>query len=240
MAYVYIQAEENGHRPHHFDAACAYYGALDNNYLVKLLSYDELLTGKFDKFIKTNLFVGTVEFMNEVFRRGNITPDRLPNSDRTPQITTIQEVVERINSGEELFVKPVSIKLFTGMVFKREYLSLLNKLPQETQVMVEKPFESPIVSEWRMYVDKGKIRYIGNYSGDIFTYPHISLRIEEHIQEMSEKFISFTCDVAILKNGHIEIVEYNDMWAIGNYGMPNDEYLNSLKKRYFQIVMNNK
>jgi hypothetical protein len=32
------------------------------------------------------------------------------------------------------------------------------------------------------------------------------------------------------------IIEYNDMWAIGNYGMPNDLYLQLLKDRYFEIV----
>ena len=31
-------------------------------------------------------------------------------------------------------------------------------------------------------------------------------------------------------------ISSNDMWAIGNYGIPNDIYLRVLKDRYFQIV----
>jgi hypothetical protein len=32
------------------------------------------------------------------------------------------------------------------------------------------------------------------------------------------------------------IVEFNDMYAIGNYGMPNDLYLRLLRERYFEIM----
>ena len=31
-------------------------------------------------------------------------------------------------------------------------------------------------------------------------------------------------------------VESNDMWAIGNYGRPNDIYIRLLRDRYFEII----
>jgi hypothetical protein len=32
------------------------------------------------------------------------------------------------------------------------------------------------------------------------------------------------------------VVEFNDMWAIGNYGVPNDLYVKALRDRYFEII----
>ena len=36
------------------------------------------------------------------------------------------------------------------------------------------------------------------------------------------------------------VVEFNDMWAIGNYGISNDLYVRMLKERYFDIIKNKK
>lgn len=43
-------------------------------------------------------------------------------------------------------------------------------------------------------------------------------------------------DSLIRRNLFVGSVEFNDMWAIGNYGIPNDMYLKSLKDRYFEII----
>lgn len=45
--------------------------------------------------------------------------------------------------------------------------------------------------------------------------------------------IAYTIDIGILESGENVVIEYNDMWAIGNYGIPNDLYLRLLKDRYF-------
>ena len=55
---------------------------------------------------------------------------------------------------------------------------------------------------------------------------------------------TFTIDMAIYKK-HPKIrlktvVEFNDMWAIGNYGISNDLYVRMLKERYFDIIKNKK
>jgi hypothetical protein len=230
---VHIQGDKI---PHHFDAACVLYGTLDLNLNYRLVTYEQVMSGELDRFINDNLFVGTVEFMTGVFDRVGIVPERLPNSDRPVEIMTAGQAISRVEQGETLFIKPVQLKLFTGMVFKREYLSILHRVPEDTQVMVEPPFSGGILSEWRMYIMGGKVKYIANYSGDVGIFPVRFESVMEHVRELSEKFISFTCDVAVMCDGSLKIVEFNDMWAIGNYGVPNDEYLSMLKKRYFQII----
>lgn len=66
---IYIQSNSEKNLPHHFDAACAMYGAIESGCDFKLVSYEEVKSGKFDSLIRSRLFVGSVEFMNEVFSR---------------------------------------------------------------------------------------------------------------------------------------------------------------------------
>lgn len=117
---IFIQSDNNRYCPHHFDAACAMYVAIDLDKKFTLISYDNLGTMS-DKFFKTfdNVFVGTVEFMKEVFRR--INPELYPrvpiNANREHVIRTIREVIEMTEMGHYKFVKPFDIKLFTGVVW---------------------------------------------------------------------------------------------------------------------------
>jgi len=43
----------------------------------------------------------------------------------------------------------------------------------------------------------------------------------------------------MLENGEVVVIEYNDMWAIGNYGIDNSTYFHLLRKRYFEIINKN-
>lgn len=232
---IYIQSDIDRKLPHHFDAATTLYGAESLNLPYRLTSYEEVSSGKFDNLIKENLFVGSVEFMTAVFNRVGKFPKRLPNSNRKTEITTIDEVIKRIELGEKLFVKSYDIKLFTGMVFEEIYLSMIKGYPKDTLVYVDKPFESKILSEWRIYVDSGKMRDAKNYSGDFKLIPNWEIS-QNIINEFVDSPICFTLDVALLENGITESVEFNDFWAIGNYGVPNDEYVSMLRKRYFEII----
>jgi hypothetical protein len=232
---IYIQSDSERKLPHHFDCASALYGCSDLGYDFRLTSFEEVESGKFDMVIPNNLFIGSVEFMTEVFNRVNKFPDRLPNSNRETHIIKLSDAISRIESDEKLFVKPYQIKLFTGMVFEKIYLSMLNPYPKDTLVYVNVPFDSPILSEWRIYVKNGRMVDAKNYSGDWKIIPDWKIA-ENIIEDFTNKPICFTLDVAVLENGKTECVEFNDMWAIGNYGIPNDEYLSLLKNRYFEII----
>lgn len=111
----------------------------------------------------------------------------------------------------------------------------ISGIPDETMVMVYDVFESPIKSEWCCYIHNKKVVDIRNYSGDLFTIPNESY-LESVIKSNIDFPIAYTIDIGVLENGKNEVIEYNDMWAIGNYGMPNDTYLRLLKDRYFEIV----
>lgn len=237
---IYVQSDERKPIPHHFDCACAMYGAIESNQDYRLTHYMEVESGKFDNLIKKALFVGSVEFMKAVFNRIGKTTVRLPeNSDRTHTITTLGKAKKVAKGGERLFIKPFDIKLFTGFVMdEMEHTSIAN-IPDDTEVMVYEPFNSNVLSEWRCYVHHNKVVDIRNYSGDIYETP-MKEYLEYIVDKNKGKFpTTYTIDVGILEwqKEHV-VIEYNDMWGIGNYGIPNDLYVSMLKERYFDIIRN--
>ena len=236
---IYIQSNTERTLPHHFDAACALYGAIDSAIDYRLTSFEEVVSGKFDNLIRTNLFVGSVEFMREVFKRVGLTDVRVPvNSNRPCEIITLIEAHKKVADGNKLFIKPLEIKLFTGLVLDGATYSCLKGLPDDTKVMAYQPFISPLISEWRVYVHNHKMVDSKNYSGDFKRTPNYEY-IENLIERNTHDFpCAYTIDRGVFDNREDAAVEYNDMWAIGNYGVPNDLYLRMLKDRYFEIVTN--
>ena len=234
---IYIQLDDERKIAHHFDCACALYGAIDSCLDYRLTTFDEVASGKFDLLIRRNLFVGSTEFMTEVFKRVGLHNVGLPlNSNRQSEIITLAEAHKRVANGSKLFIKPVQIKLFTGLVLDGMQYSCLSKLPEDTMVMAYEAFKERIESEWRIYVHRGQMIDSRNYSGEFIISPNYHY-VEAVIEQNKGKFpCAYTIDIGILSSGENVVVEYNDMWAIGNYGIPNDIYLKLLKERYFEII----
>lgn len=235
---IYIQSNKEKTLPHHFDAACAMYGAIETGKEYRLVSFEDVESGRFNLLIKQNLFVGSVEFMKEVFSKVKRENVRVPeNSNREYKTMTLGEAKKYVKStGSSIFIKPFDIKLFTGFVLDQMVHMSISDIPEDSMVMTYEVFKSPIRSEYRCYIHRDKVIDIRNYSGDIFCSPDEKY-LESVVSLNKGKFpIAYTADIGILENGENVVVEYNDMWAIGNYGMPNDLYLRLLKERYFEIV----
>lgn len=234
---VYIQSNKDKTHPHHFDCACAMYGAWDSALDIKFVTFEELQEGKYDLYLKKRLFVGSAEFMSEVFKRLNITNAKVPNnSNRIHEKITLEQAWDRAALGEKIFIKPFEIKKFTGFVLDQMQYACLNGLSRDTVVMAYKPFEHKIVSEWRLYVYKNEIIDSRNYSGDFMINPDYHYAKEIVNTNKGAFPVAYTLDMGVLENFENVVIEFNDMWAIGNYGMPNDLYLRLLTHRYFELV----
>lgn len=234
---IYIQSDSDRKLPHHFDAACALYGAKDLELPYRLTSFEEVANGKFDALLRSHLFLGSTEFMREVFSRMGMKNVGVPrNSDRTHQAITLGDARKRALSGEKLFIKPFEIKLFTGFILDQMQYTCISDIPDDTMVMAYEPFPTSILTEWRVYVHDGKVVDARNYSGDFMVQPDYT-HVKKIIADNGREFpVAYTMDVGILEGGDSVVIEFNDMWAIGNYGIPNDIYLRMLRDRYFEII----
>jgi len=135
-------------------------------------------------------------------------------------------------TNNPMFVKPVQTKLFDGaLISKQEHLSYLRL--ENCDVFVCDPIE--ILSEHRVYVHNKKAIYSCNYSGDFRISPDFSYA-DKLIDAYKEQPIAYTIDVAILKDGSMTVIEFNDFWAIGSYGLYCLNYAEMLLDRYCEIV----
>jgi len=234
---IYLQSDSNRQQPHHFDVSCAQFGSIETGQDYRLTTFEEIQSGKFNQLIKNNLFVGSVEFMREVFSKVGKDDVRVPkNSNREHTVMTLGEVQDTVKTGKKLFIKPFQIKLFTGFVIDQMVYTHIADVDENTPLMVYDVFPSRIRAEFRCYVHWNKVVDIRNYSGDFFCSPSEEY-LNHVIRENKDTFpVAYTIDIGVLESGQNVVIEYNDMWAIGNYGMPNDLYLKLLKDRYFEIV----
>jgi len=227
-----------------YDAATAVYGALDTledatspDRVFRYVTFEELTTLNRLQLTR-NIFVGSSEFMQDVFRLLGVAPT-LPKTSNQPLVPiSLGEAVRRIREdGEQYFIKPVQNKLFSGMVFDRMCLSMIEKYPEDTPVYVHYPFSGKILSEWRGYVFNHKLVDCRNYSGDFMMTPDFGV-YDTWIRINKEDGFpcAYTMDMAVMEDGMTVNVEYNDFWAIGNYGIENAIYYRMIRERYQEIV----
>jgi hypothetical protein len=181
--------------------------------------------------IQVPSYIGYPKFLEEFYNRtikktrfGKITVDDLP-----------------------IFIKPAyDVKEFTGFVLEKSstlynigmYYSGVNP---NTAVYTSSPID--IISEYRCFVYKDELVGIKHYDGDFCTFPKTSTiyRIIDAYKGKSP--IAYTIDVGIVNNVTSEktiIVEINDFWAIGGYGLDGKTYVRMLIDRFQEIKNNNK
>lgn len=241
---IIVQSDSDRKLPHHFDAACALYGAKESGYHYRLTSFEEIQSGKLNNLLSLNCAVGSTEFMREVFKQLGKENVRLPrNSNRQSVVITLDEAHKAVTLGNHLFIKPYDSKAYgvSGLVLDGAKYTILNDVPLDTKFYAYQPFTKKLISEWRIYVHNHKMVDARNYSGDyceMFNRTYANYVIN---QNKSDFPIAYTMDIGIFEEEdgvqlpENVVIEYNDMWAIGNYGIPNDLYIQLLKDRYFQI-----
>lgn len=202
-------------------------------------------------FDKNDIVVGSVEATKAFW---NATGIEVPNYIGFPKSLEqfYRRKIGRTTIGEikakdlPLFIKPLEdVKLFTGFVLEK-FTTLQNigmyysDINSDTAVYTSEVID--IVSEYRCFVHKNELVGIKHYSGDFGYFPNI-YTINEMIQKYKhEAPVSYTLDVGIIEkipNNETVLIEINDFWAIGGYGLDGKTYVRMLIDR-FQEIKNNK
>lgn len=132
------------------------------------------------------------------------------------------------------FIKSIELKLFpSGVITRKGSYNELFPYPDDTKVLISSTLD--IVSEYRVFVSQGKILGMKHYTGDFFVFPDV-----ETVQNMVRDFVgapkAFTCDVGVTSDGKTVLVECQDAWAIGSYGLDPISYTRFLIDRWLQII----
>lgn len=137
------------------------------------------------------------------------------------------------------FIKPAKdVKLFTGFVIENmaSYKQLHLTCPElkpETVVYVSEVID--FVSEYRCFVHNGELVGMKHYAGDYTIFPEMG-QVREMLKiKWPNMPVSYTLDVAVDDGGWVYLVEINDFWAIGGYGLDGKTYVRMLVDRFQEI-----
>ena len=133
-----------------------------------------------------------------------------------------------------IFVKPKKQKLFTGKFIKsaRDVIGL--SADETIDVWCSEPVD--FVSEWRCYVRYGQILDVRNYSGDWSIIPNKAI-VERAIKEYTSQTAGYGIDFGVTSDGRTLVVEVNDGFSLGSYGLAPIKYAQLLTARWSEIMM---
>lgn len=186
-----------------------------------------------------DIVVGGMLIMGSVFEQLGI----VPNSYDYPEELTdylgreIDTILLKDLQKQELpaFVKPVEEKAAKGTVVNtlddaEEYYRLLEP---DTELYCSEVVD--FVSEWRCFVRYGEIIGIQIYNGDR-TYAYDRNVVEKAVSDYSSIPTACSLDFGVTKDRRTLLIEVNDGFAIGAYGLPDAHYAMFLETRWAELT----
>jgi ATP-grasp domain-containing protein len=121
-----------------------------------------------------------------------------------------------------------------GVVKDSDYLDMhFHDVEDNEPILVSEVVN--FVSEYRVYVMKGEILGVKHYIGDFFTYPDGNV-IKEAIKAYITAPAGYVMDFGVTTDGRTLLVECNDGWSIGNYGLSGGQYVSLLAARWVEMM----
>lgn len=142
----------------------------------------------------------------------------------------------KAGKGEPVFVKPLSAsKAFTGYVIAcLEDFEPTIHLSAHMQLQCAEVME--FVSEWRYFVHRQQVVGLGFYAGDVFLHPDGNV-VRAAIHDFEpEAPVAYGIDFGVTADGRTLLVEVNDAFALGCYGLGTEEYAAMLEDRWQEVV----
>jgi hypothetical protein len=142
----------------------------------------------------------------------------------------------RAGQGERAFVKPLSAaKAFTGYVTANlDDFEPTIRFPAHMELLCSEPVE--IVTEWRYFVHKNEVVGVSHYAGDPLRHPDEATVRAAVTEYQAEAPAAYAIDFGKTADDQTLLVEVNDMFALGCYGLSSLRYANMLEDRWGEVV----
>jgi len=153
--------------------------------------------------------------------------------------STVEHLKERVYAGREpVFAKPIGRKKrFTGSIFVQpEDLQYLEGASGRTPVLCSDVVDW--LSEYRVYVVQSSIIGIKPYAGDpaIHIDERLAAEAVRLLDGSGELTAAYALDLGVLSSGQTALVEWNDGFALGNYGLEAAAYTDLLIARWCELT----
>lgn len=215
---------------------CAYQGFSDMGLECLLFENVDML----DTSLRSDVVVGGLGVVQHALVRFGVTPSHVDYPaelgrylGRRIWTSTIGEVAA-CTEGWPVFVKPVDEKRFAGVVVRGgRDLSGLGAWGEGKEVLCSEPVD--LVAEWRCFVRYGTILDVRPYAGDWHAHYDASV-IDGIVCDYASAPAGYAIDVGVTRDGRTLLVEVNDGYALGSYGLQHDLYAKLLSARWAELV----
>jgi hypothetical protein len=149
----------------------------------------------------------------------------------------IYSMVTLSGNIDPLFVKTTEQKFVTGFVCKNfsDYVKNCSGVDHKTEIFVSEVVE--FKAEFRAYIHRHQIVNALRYKGDYDVAPSKkTLEAMLYALRNTKMPIAYSIDVGILPNGETVLVECNDGFALGNYGVYARKYAEMHRDRWYQMI----
>jgi hypothetical protein len=188
--------------------------------------------------------VGLIGFVNDVHQALNKINRPIPQTIDYPDVLkdwmhrsvakiTLKDVLSR---NDKIFIKPVSEKLFTGFIWPT-YIQRVCGLPEDTEILASEIVE--FKSEYRTFVLDGEILDCRRYKGD-WSLPLDKDKTIAAVEAMSSWSgcpRAYCLDLGVTENSNCCLVEVNDAYSFGNYGLQDCLFAKMLEARWDQLAI---
>jgi len=154
------------------------------------------------------------------------------------RVETLGAVRRRYNEpGEPVFVKPVEHKLFAGHVVSR-FRDLIRSQEADSDAPVYVVAHVRFASEWRFYVERGRVVGADHYLGEplLFPEPGVVAAAATAMSGHEGAPAAYGLDFGVCSDGVTRLVEANDMFALGTYGLDPLVHARLVELRWEQLV----
>lgn len=192
---------------------------------------------------RDDIVIGGVGLVHRALRRLGLA---IPSLDSVPASlaafagrrtwrATMIEARRAVERGEALFVKPVpsQTKLFDGSPL-RSFADLLPTAHVPDDAPVDCAELTPFVSEYRVFVLHGEIIGVRHYKGDPLVFPEPE-RVRAAVAAYGEAPAGYALDIGVVEDGRTLLVEVNDGYATGAYGLAPIRYAALIDARWEQL-----
>lgn len=198
---------------------------------------------------KWHIIVAGIEQTNSYLKRLGLPEKQALNipkciekyADRQIWRTNMASVREQIDEDYikfPVFIKPNGrAKEFIAGILENEgmFQRHMSSIPDETEVLLSEVVD--FVSEYRGYICQGELLGILHYKGDIRVFPDMKV-VDEAIDVYTNNGApaGYSMDFGITSDGRTLLVECNDGWSLGNYGLEPSKYCRLLGRRWYEMM----
>lgn len=194
---------------------------------------------------KDDIVVAGIPIVQRAFDILGVTKPNLPDipeelvsfAGRAIRYGTLEEIHDQDMNVQPCFIKPhLNQKLFVGhVVTKFRDLIQTSSYPRDTPIQISEVVD--FISEYRGFVLNRKLVGLKHYNGTFAVVPDCNI-INAAIEAYTDQPAAYSIDFGVTSDGRSLLIEINDAYALGNYGLHSSTYTAIIEARWDEIVGN--